>query len=215
MIFFQLLLLITSVNAVTLTYRMLAHEKPCFYATAERAGEKINVYFAVQSGGNYDVDFDLSAPDGTVIVSSTSENSVDKIVAAKIPGDYKFCFYNAVATFESKVVDFDITSESDAAKSRIDANPEFFTKTNPEEVKTLIEKVKPIESSVDNMRSTFDGITKDLRYFRTRENRNFATVKSTESRIFWFNIIQNCLILIVTYVQILVVQTLFSKRKMY
>jgi len=36
------------VNATSLTYSVAAHEKACFYAHADKAGEKIAFYFAVR-----------------------------------------------------------------------------------------------------------------------------------------------------------------------
>lgn len=51
------------------------------------------------------------------------------------------------------------------------------------------------------------------KYFRTRENRNFSTVRSTESRIIWFSIIESILIVGLSGFQVFVVRTFFQKNR--
>jgi hypothetical protein len=51
------------------------------------------------------------------------------------------------------------------------------------------------------------------KYFRTRENRNFSTVRSTESRIIWFSIIESILIIALSGFQVFVVRTFFQKNR--
>ena len=51
------------------------------------------------------------------------------------------------------------------------------------------------------------------KYFRTRENRNFSTVRSTESRIIWFSIVESLLIIALSGFQVFVVRTFFQKNR--
>jgi hypothetical protein len=46
---------------------MAPHEKACFYTPAHSIGEKLAFYFAVQAGGSFDIDFDITGPSGKVI----------------------------------------------------------------------------------------------------------------------------------------------------
>jgi hypothetical protein len=62
-----LLAILPLTQATTLTYRMAPHEKACFYTTASTIGEKMAFYFAVQAGGSFDVDFDITGPTGSTI----------------------------------------------------------------------------------------------------------------------------------------------------
>ena len=48
------------------------------------------------------------------------------------------------------------------------------------------------------------------KYFRTRENRNFSTVKSTESRIFNFSLIEVLMMAGMAGLQVLVVRFFFQ-----
>jgi hypothetical protein len=47
--------------------------------------------------------------------------------------------------------------------------------------------------------------------YRTRENRNLATVASTEGRIFWFAILESVLMIAMAGVQVYFVQSYFSR----
>jgi len=56
-------------------------------------------------------------------------------------------------------------------------------------------------------------LARTQKYFRTRENRNFSTVRSTESRIIWFSIIESLLIIALSGFQVFVVRTFFQKNR--
>ena len=53
-------------------------------------------------------------------------------------------------------------------------------------------------------------ISRNQKYFRTRENRNFSTVKSTESRIFNFSLVEVLMMAGMAALQVLVVRFFFQ-----
>lgn len=53
-------------------------------------------------------------------------------------------------------------------------------------------------------------ISRNQKYFRTRENRNFATVNSTENRIVNFSMIQSFLVVCMAGLQVFVVRFFFQ-----
>lgn len=81
-------------SATTLTYRMAPHERACFYTVSETLNEKMAFYFAIQTGGNFDIDFDVVSPKGTIVVSGNKERQRDIVFAAQEVGEYSFCFSN-------------------------------------------------------------------------------------------------------------------------
>jgi hypothetical protein len=100
--------LISSVYATALTYRLEAHEKACFFAQVEHKGTKLAFYFAVQSGGSFDVDYSVVGPTDKVILDGTKERQGDFVFTANDVGEYRFCFNNEMSTFAEKMVDFEI-----------------------------------------------------------------------------------------------------------
>jgi hypothetical protein len=100
--------LLSTAYATALTYRLEAHEKACFFAHVEHKGTKLAFYFAVQSGGSFDVDYSVVGPTDKVILDGTKERQGDFVFTANDVGEYRFCFNNEMSTFAEKMVDFEI-----------------------------------------------------------------------------------------------------------
>lgn len=63
----------------------------------------------VQSGGSFDLDYSVLAPNGKIIMEATKERQGDFVFTAKETGEYRFCFDNDMSTFSEKTVDFEVT----------------------------------------------------------------------------------------------------------
>jgi hypothetical protein len=62
----------------------------------------------VQSGGSFDVDYDVVGPNERVIMKGEKERQGDFVFTASDMGEYRFCFNNEMSTFAEKIVDFEI-----------------------------------------------------------------------------------------------------------
>lgn len=67
----------------------------------------------VQSGGSFDIDFDIKDPNGKLLLEAERERQGDYVLTANTAGEYAFCFENDMSTLTEKLVDFDIMVESD------------------------------------------------------------------------------------------------------
>lgn len=63
-------------------------------------------YFAIQSGGNFEVDWVVMDPDDKIIIEGEKERQGDYIFTAKQVGEYSFCFANE-GTNTDKLIDFE------------------------------------------------------------------------------------------------------------
>jgi hypothetical protein len=73
-----------------------------------------------------------------------------------------------------------------------------------------------LEESIFKISGQLSTISRNQKYFRTRENRNFSTVSSTEKRIVNFSMIQIALIVCMGALQVFVVRFFFQgARKGY
>ncbi|RDW95163.1 endosomal cargo receptor Erp3 [Coleophoma crateriformis] len=193
------------VSATALTYKLVANEKACFYTDVENKGTKIAFYFAVQSGGAFDVDYEVTGPQQKVILDGAKERQGDFVFTALESGEYKFCFNNEMSTFAEKFVDFEIAVENEAARASLPAKQG----TTPEQTSAL-------EESIFKLSGQLSTITRNQKYFRTRENRNFSTVRSTERRIFNFSIIESLMMICMAGLQVFIVRFFFQgARKGY
>lgn len=73
-----------------------------------------------------------------------------------------------------------------------------------------------LEETIFKLSGQLSTISRGQKYFRTRENRNFSTVRSTESRIINFSMIQCALIVLMGALQVFIVRFFFQgARKGY
>ena len=109
---------------------------------------------------------------------------------------------SGMSTFAEKVIDFEITfAENDHTDFR--ANLPDQPNAKPlQHVGNMLSTVEKIDEQLDNLQRT-------LQYYKTRNNRNHATVKSTESRIYYFSIFEVLLMVGMAFLQITVVQLFF------
>lgn len=197
-----LLTLLLTVSASALTFALGAQETQCYYILTERPRTSIGYYFAVQSGGAFDIDYTIKNPRGEVLELGQKVRQGDYVVFADITGEYEFCFANGMSTFAEKVIDFEITfAEEDHTDFRANL-PEQPNAKPLQHVGNMVGTVDKIDKQLDDLQRT-------LQYYKTRNNRNHATVKSTESRIYYFSIFEVLLMVGMAFLQITVVQLFF------
>ncbi|KAJ3382149.1 hypothetical protein HDU92_004911 [Lobulomyces angularis] len=187
---------------------MAPHERVCFYTEAIKVGEKLAFYFAVQTGGSFDVDFDIVGPRGNLIESGTKERQRDLVFAAREIGEHSFCFSNLMSTFAEKVIDFDVTSEHETDDNHPSQLPNPLQTVSKDQAKKDLSSSENSANRIDILLNNFQ---RDQKFYRTRENRNLNTVKSTETRIFWFAVGESFLMILMACFQVYIIQNFFTK----
>lgn len=130
-----------------------------------------------------------------------------------------------MSTVTDKFVDFEIAvSASDPAtllrpspNASIRMQVENDARVNlPSKQGSSPEQTTSLEESVFKISGQLSTISRNQKYFRTRENRNFSTVRSTEKRIVNFSLIQCGLVVCMGALQVFVVRFFFQgARKGY
>ncbi|KAI9232001.1 MAG: emp24/gp25L/p24 family/GOLD-domain-containing protein [Podila humilis] len=193
-------LLLSTVEATSLTYNVAAHEKACFYLWADVPKKKMSFYFAVQSGGAFDIDVQVKGPGEREILNLEKERQGDYVLPAKEVGEYSFCFSNDMSTFAEKLVDFEIKLEHEKRPVQSEKD----RGTGPQA------QAEAMDESIFRLSNQLTRIDRLQKHFRARENRNFSTVISTDNRIFWFSLTESSMIVVMSALQVYVVQTFFS-----
>lgn len=103
-----------------------------------------------------------------------------------------------MSTFSEKFVDFEIAVENES-KAQL-----------PSKQGSSPEQTSVLEESVFKISSQLSTISRNQKYFRTRENRNFSTVHSTEKRIINFSMIQIGMVIAMAALQVIVVRFFFQ-----
>ena len=67
----------------------------------------------MQSGGSFDIDFEVKDPNEKSLLDGQRERQGDYVLTANTVGEYSFCFENDMSTLTEKLIDFDIMVESE------------------------------------------------------------------------------------------------------
>ncbi|KIJ37566.1 hypothetical protein M422DRAFT_76051 [Sphaerobolus stellatus SS14] len=187
------------VQGSALTTAIAANEKLCFYADVDKVGEKIGFYFAVQSGGSFDIDFEVKDPNDKVMLDGKAERQGDYVFTANHVGEYSFCFDNDMSSLSGKLVDIDIMVESE---------PRREPSAKPGQIS---EHTSPLEESIFKLNGMLQSIRRQQKHFHTRERRGFSIVESTQSRIFWYGLLETLVIIGMAAFQVYILQTFFTR----
>jgi len=188
-----------SVKSAALTTTIAPNERICFYADVDKAGEKIGFYFAVQSGGSFDIDFDIKDPHQKVLLDGEKERQGDYVLTANTVGEYSFCFENDMSTLTDKLVDFDILVESEPRREA------------PAKAGQISEHTSALEESIFRLNGKLMSIKRLQQHLHTQENRGFSVVKSTQNRLFWYAVFETLCVIGMAVLQVYVLQTFFTK----
>ncbi|KJA22719.1 hypothetical protein HYPSUDRAFT_164370 [Hypholoma sublateritium FD-334 SS-4] len=188
-----------AVRASALTTAIAPNERLCFYAEVDKPGEKIGFYYAVQSGGSFDIDFDIKDPNQKVLLDGERERQGDYVLTANTAGEYAFCFENDMSTLSDKLVDFDIMVESEPRREP------------PAKAGQISEHTSALEESVFRLNGMLMNIKRMQKHHHTQENRGFSIVKSTQNRLFWYAILESLGVIAMAILQVYILQTFFTK----
>lgn len=171
--------------------------KECLYYDLYSEEDALVVSYQVLTGGNFEIDFDITSPDGSAIISEKQKKYSDFVLKSFGPGQYSFCFSNSYGTAFKKV---EITIEPDKSMESLNED----TEEKPEEVVA--------NHAIEEIDRNLAKITKLMNYLRAREWRNKSTVESTSSRIVWFSIIIMAITFLISICQSFYVQFFFTER---
>ncbi|KAF5345386.1 hypothetical protein D9757_003909 [Collybiopsis confluens] len=187
------------VRGSALTTAIAANERLCFYADVDKAGEKIGFYFAVQSGGSFDIDFDVKDPNEKVMLDGQRERQGDYVFTANTVGEYSFCFENDMSTLTEKLIDFDIMVESEPRREA------------PAKAGQISEHTSALEESIFRLNGMLMNIKRTQKHFHTQDRRGFSIVQSTQNRLFWYAVFESLAIVGMAVFQVYILQTFFTK----
>ncbi|XP_011298821.1 transmembrane emp24 domain-containing protein 7 [Fopius arisanus] len=187
------------VDCVELTFELPDNAKECFYQDIE-ANQSATVEFQVVTGGQYDIDVTLEAPNKELIYRQIKTQFDSHTFVATHSGAYKACFSNEFSTFSHKLVymDFQVGDE--------DALPGL------EEHVTVMTQMETYAQDIHkNLIRTVDYQTSH----RLREAQGRKRAEDLNERVLWWSIMETAAILITTVGQVLVLKNFFTDHKSY
>jgi len=209
LLFSQLSIVYSLEYAHALTLQVEPKMEECFHEDIP-ANSDVELTFTVIRGGLLDIRTKIEGPDGVIYEDliffnhEAADGKQDHTQAWRVnkASSYKFCFDNKMSRFTAKVVDFEIYYHSTDGAIRGDKNEP-----------ASHDDVKTIEESVKRMGQSFDHVEKELNYLRNRESRHRETAESTNSRIFWYSLLEAVLLLTVSFSQAFYLKRAFDGRR--
>ncbi|CAC5404390.1 TMED7 [Mytilus coruscus] len=190
--------LLSVVFAGELTFELPDNERQCFFEQIEK-GVQSTLEFQVISGGQYDVDMELTAPNGQVLYKDVKKQYDSFTWTPDQTGVFKFCFSNEFSTFTHKIVYFDFQVG--------DEKPLFEQEGKHATAMTLM------ETSAVNIHEDLRNILDDQTHHRLREAQGRVFAENLNDRVFYWSLGQSLIILFVGIGQVLVLRSFFTEKR--
>lgn len=185
-------------KAGEMTFELPDNEKQCFFEMIDK-GVESTLEFQVITGGHYDVDMELTAPNGKVLYKDVKKQYDSFTWTAEEKGIHKFCFSNEFSTFTHKVVYFDLEvgDEDPLAKSG-DAQATAMTL---------------METSGQSIYESLSDVLDYQTHFKNRETQGRAFAEDLNNRVMMWSISESIIVLLIGIGQVLVLRSFFTEKK--
>lgn len=199
---YQFLLLLVVACSIALagelTFELPDNERQCFYEEIDK-GVKCTLEFQVITGGNYDVDMDLTAPNDQLLYKDQKKQYDSFTWTTDMKGEYRFCFSNEFSTFSHKIIYFDFQVGEDGPVS-VDEGEHATAMTQ-------------METSAVTMHEALKVIVDYQTHHRLRESQGRSFAEDLNERVQLWSMGQSVVILLVGIGQIIILKSFFTDRK--
>jgi len=199
-ILFLLLLLIlipVQVHSVELTFELPDNARDCFHENIEK-GKQTTFEFQVVTGGQYDVDASIEAPNKQIIYKEIKKQYDTFTWVPDTTGVFTFCFSNEFSTFSHKLVYFDLQVGDESPLPGISEHVTAMTQ---------------MESSAQTIHENLNSIIDYQTHHRLRESQGRKRAEDLNERVMWWSGIETFAVLVVTVGQVMILKTFFHERK--
>lgn len=186
------------IRAGELTFELPDNEKQCFHENIDK-DVKCTLEFQVITGGNYDVDLELTGPNNQILYKDVKKQYDSFTWTTEMKGDYRFCFSNEFSTFTHKVVYFDFQVGED----------EPMVKGTGEHVTAMTQ----MEASSVTIHESLKVVVDYQTHHRLREAQGRAFAEDLNERVQIWSIGQSVIILLAGIGQILILRSFFTDKK--
>lgn len=172
-----ILYLVSGSSASPITLQLAPNEKECVYVDTAGEACHISYYFAVQEGeyNAFNVEYELWSPENKDSPINAQKDKVqgEWTFAAVYPGEYALC---VIGDNYTKIVDLDIVKicadEPDKpTDSRLNIDSIGYS------------QAPSVEDSVNLIERQLQVLERNLKFYKSRSERNNYTVRSIRSRI--------------------------------
>jgi protein ERP2 len=184
-------------GGVELTFELPDNAKECFYQDIKK-NVSSTLEFQVVTGGQYDVDVTLEAPNKEIIYRQTKAQFDSYNFVPKMTGIYVACFSNEFSTFSHKLVYMDFQVGDEQPLPGLGEHVTVMTQ---------------MESSTQEIHKSLNSIIDYQTHHRLREAQGRKRAEDLNERVMWWSILETLAVLIITVGQVLVLKNFFAEKK--
>ncbi|XP_033199847.1 transmembrane emp24 domain-containing protein 7 [Bombus vancouverensis nearcticus] len=181
-------------GGVELSFELPDNAKQCFYEEIKQNTTAM-LEFQVVTGGQYDVDVILEAPNTEIIYKQIKTQFDSYQFTASMSGAYKACFSNEFSTFSHKLVYMD------------------FRVGDQLPVGEHVTVMTQMESSAEEVHKHLNSILDYQTHHRLREAQGRKRAEDLNNRVLLWSVMETLTILIISVGQVYVLRTFFTERK--
>ncbi|XP_023720029.1 transmembrane emp24 domain-containing protein 7 [Cryptotermes secundus] len=184
-------------GGVELTFELPDNAKECFYQEIQK-NVSSTLEFQVVTGGQYDVDVTLEAPNKEIIYRQTKTQFDSYNFIPKMSGVYVVCFSNEFSTFSHKLVYMDFQVGDEQPLPGLGEHVTVMTQ---------------MESSAQEIHKSLSSIIDYQTHHRLREAQGRKRAEDLNERVMWWSILETLAVLIITVGQVFVLKNFFAEKK--
>lgn len=184
-------------GGVELTFELPDNEKQCFYQELVK-NDTAMLEFQVVTGGQYDVDVTLEAPNKEVIYKQIKTQFDSHQFSAAMSGPYKACFSNEFSTFSHKLVYMDFRVGNQMPMAGLGDHATVMTQ---------------MESSVEEVYKHLNNILDYQTHHRLREAQGRKNAEDLNDHVLKWSIVETVTIVTICVLQVYILKTFFTERK--
>ncbi|XP_073984206.1 transmembrane emp24 domain-containing protein [Rhodnius prolixus] len=192
-----LLCCVKLVISVELTFELLDNAKDCFFEVIKK-NTTTTLEFQVVTGGSYDVDVTLEAPNKEIIYRQVKSQFDSHTFVAPMSGEYAACFSNEFSTFSHKLVYMDFQVGDEAPLPGIGEHATVMTQ---------------METSAEAIHKSLTTVADFQTQHKLREAQGRKRAEDLNERVFWWSLMETIAILTVGIGQVCILKNFFSEKR--
>jgi len=184
-------------SSVELTFELPDNAKECFYENIEK-GKQTTFEFQVVTGGHYDVDVNVEAPNKQIIYKEVKKQYDTFVWMPDVSGVFSFCFSNEFSTFSHKLIYMDLQVGDEAPLPGIGEH---------------ITAMTQLESSAQTIHENLNSVIDYQTHHRLRESQSRRRAEDLNERVMWWSIFETIAVLTIAIGQVMVLRNFFAEKK--
>ncbi|KAI4498722.1 hypothetical protein M0802_006189 [Mischocyttarus mexicanus] len=186
-------------GGVELSFELSDNAKECFYQEIEK-NVSSTLEFQVVTGGQYDVDVTLEAPNKEIIYKQIKTQFDSHLFVPNISGIYKVCFSNEFSTFSHKLVYMDFQVGNEVPLPGLGEQVTVMTQ---------------MESSAQVVHENLNSIIDYQTHHRLREAQGRKRAEDLNERVLWWSVMETVAIIVISIGQVFILKNFFTERRPY